>query len=408
MKTIHNNCSYTELWVSPENWETTTAKASLKKNWYVQCYFYDPLFSKKYPNGFPFRRKANKFHTLEERKAAIRYMLAEIPKLFEDQGYNPITKKFMFDIPEEVIPVESKPEDVTPETLFLEALEFAKNHMKVAESTAGDLKSVLKYVKQSAEQLRFDTLTISEVKRKHIRFIIENLERTEGEFSGHKFNKYRCNLQMIYSELLEFEAVESNIIKDMKKRVQEKKISEVLNHYERFAINKHLKDNYPEFWRFMVLYFHSGGRIVELLRLQIKDVDLDNQYYKTLIKKGKQEKWVKRPIKNIAVALWRKALFGGRSNDYVFSVGLLPGANQIRRDQITRRWREHVKIKLGITCDFRVLKHLNLDETTMILSKEDAARQAGHTNTKMVENVYAVGEKDRQMQRLMTMDNKFA
>ncbi|WP_445454120.1 tyrosine-type recombinase/integrase [Flavobacterium sp. 25HG05S-40] len=406
MKTIHNDCSFTELWVSPENWETTTAKSSLKKNWYVQCYFYDPTFSKKYPNGFPFRRKVNKYHTLEERKAAIRFMLNEIPKLFVDKGYNPITKKFMFEIPE--VPIELVPVDITPDSLFLDAIDFAQSQMKVAESTAEDLKGVIKYVKQSALQLRYDKMKISEIKRKHIRFIIENLEKTEGEFSGHKFNKYRGNLQMIFSELVEFEAVESNIINDMKKRVQEKKIREVLTPHERFAVNKHLKKNYHEFWRFMILYFHSGGRIIELLRLQVKDVDLDNQYYSTLIKKGKQEKWVKRPIKNIALALWRKALFAGKSDDYVFSVGLRPGEKQIRRDQIGKRWRVHVKQKLGITSDFSVLKHLNLDETTEMLSKQDAARQAGHTNTKMVEKVYAVNENVRQFERLKNIDNKFA
>lgn len=169
-----------------------------------------------------------------------------------------------------------------------------------------------------------------------------------------------------------------------------------------------MKENYPSFWAFTILFFHSGGRIVEMLRLQIKDVDLDKQVYRTLIQKGKQQKWIERPIKDIALPLWRKAIFGGKLTDFVFSKGLVPGEHQINRDQISKRWRIHVKEKLGIVSDFYALKHLNLDETTNILSKNDAARMGGYTDTKMVENVYAVGEKDRVMQRLKKISNKFA
>ena len=194
----------------------------------------------------------------------------------------------------------------------------------------------------------------------------------------------------------------------MRKRIQDKNIREVLTADQRIAVNIHLKENYPSFWAFTILFFHSGGRIVELLRLQIKDVDLEKQVYRTLIKKGKLQKWIERPIKDIALPLWRKAIFGGRSTDYVFSKGLVPGEHQIRREQIDRRWREHVKKKLEITADFYSLKHLNLDETTNLLSMQDAARMAGHTDTKMIESVYAVGEKDRAMNRLKAINNKFA
>ena len=69
--------------------------------------------------------------------------------------------------------------------------------------------------------------------------------------------------------------------------------------------------------------------------------------------------------------------------DYVFSKGLKPGSGQIRADQITRRWRRHVKGKvekggLGVTADFYSLKHLNLDETAAVLDSKDASAMASH------------------------------
>lgn len=404
MKKTVNDCSFTELWVSPENWKTTSAKSSLQKNWYVQCYFFDPTFKEKYPNGYPFRKKLNKFKTLEERKAAAKFFLEEIPKLFVDKGYNPITKKFMFDIPED----KNTHIDVTPGTPFIEALEFAKNHLKVAESTSGDLKSILKFVKQSAEQLRYSKIPISDIRRKHIRFIIDNLEKTQGEFSAHKFNKYRSYLQMLFAELLEFEAVETNIINDMRKRIQEKKIREVLTPEERLKIKNHLESYKPEFWTFIQIFFHSGGRITELLNLQIKDVDLNKQVYRTLIKKGKQYIWKERIIKDIALPLWRKLIFGAKQEDYVFSIGLVPGEIKMKYNSIRLRWTRTVQKPLNIKVGIYQLKHLNLDEVTELLSLEHAALMAGHTNTKMVEKVYAVKENDRAKERLKKTNNKFA
>jgi integrase len=402
MKKLPNDCSYSELWVSPENWKTTKSKSSLLKNWYIQCYFFDPTFKEKYPNGYPFRKKLNKFKTLDERKAAALFFLEEIPKLFEQKGYNPITKKFFYNIE------ENTNSDVGPETLFIEALEFAKSKLVIEKTTASDLKYVMNHFIDSILQLRYDTLKISEVKRKHIRFIIENLEKNNGAFSAHKFNKYRGYIQMLFSELLEFEAVETNIINDIRKRVQEKKAREVLTDEQRILVKNHLSNNHPQFWVFTQLFFHSGGRITELLRLKVDEVDLQNQLYKTLIKKGKQNIWVKRPIKDIAFPIWRKLIFGANIKDFVFSVGLVPGPESIRRDQINRRWKKHVKDKLGITADFYSLKHSNLDEVSELLSLEDAALLAGHTNTNMVRQVYAVGEKNRQIERVKKINNKFA
>lgn len=404
MKYLPFDCSCTNVWVSPKNWQTITGKKALTANWYVQCFFYDPLFKKEYPKGFTYRKKLNKFKTVEERKAAVKYLLEEIPKLFEEKGFNPITKKFMI----EPIAEPQLDSEIGPETPFLVALDFVYNKLDVAKTTNNDIRLVLLHFKKSAEQLRYNELAIKDVKRKHIRYIIDNLEETNGKFSGHKFNKYRGYLQLIFRELLEFEVVESNIINDIRKRPQLKSIREVLKQEERILVNNHLKDKYPEFWLFTVIFFHSGGRITELLSVKVGDVNIENQKYKVLIKKGKQYVWVERVIKNNTLVLWQKAIFGGKKTDFVFSVGLKPGEKQIRREQINRRWKVHVKDKLAITADFYSLKHLNLDETVALLSMKDAAAMANHKSTKMLENHYAIGESERQFERLKSIENKFA
>lgn len=93
-KLIHG-CSYYNIWVNPSNWKTIRSEKTLNKTWYIQCKYFDPECVDRYSNGFPFRKKVNRFKTIKERKAAIEVLLDEIPKLFEKKHYNPISKKFM-------------------------------------------------------------------------------------------------------------------------------------------------------------------------------------------------------------------------------------------------------------------------------------------------------------------------
>lgn len=402
MKKLQKGCECSEVWASPKNWKSITGKKALEKNWYVQCVFFDPLFKEKYPKGFPFRKKLNKLKTLEERKEAVELYLEEIPKLFFDKGYNPITKTFMI---EPVQEVKKHLTELCPETPFNIALDLAMGTIKKADSTMDDLSAIVKKIKLSSTQLRYEEVPICEISRKHVKLMIDNLEKTDGEFSAHKFNKYRSYLSILFSELLEWEAVQSNIIRDISKRKQVKNIREVLTKEQRTEVVKHLKRFHPEFHTFTQIFFHSGIRITELLSVKVDDVNLNEQKYKVLVKKGSSYQWKECVIKDVALPFWNKAVFGSRKNDFVFSTGLVPGSKKLTYNAIRLRWKRNVKSMLNITADFYSLKHLNLDETTELLSLEDAARMANHTSINMVSSVYAVGEKQRQFEKLKKVSN---
>ena len=97
---------------------------------------------------------------------------------------------------------------------------------------------------------------------------------------------------ILYSELCELEAVESNPVRDIKKKKVVKHIRQVLTPEERVKVNQHLQTNYPEFHRFLHIFFHSGARISELLRLKESDVELASQRYKLIVQKGRSYKQV--------------------------------------------------------------------------------------------------------------------
>ncbi|TWP29147.1 hypothetical protein ETU09_04715 [Apibacter muscae] len=411
-------CYYTDIWVSPNDWKSSK-KTNLYKEWYVQCYFYDPAFKEKYPKGFQFRKRANKPKTIEERQSLIK-LLINTMREYLNAGFNPITKSFMG--------VNEVDQNLNKNTLFIDALEFALNKRE-DNSTKNDLKSVVKYTSIAITHLHLSHLKISEVERKHIKFILEYLQKnaiierkgklnkstgkykiTYEKLSDKRNNKYKSYLSTLFKDIIEYDAIDFNPCRDIRKKPVIHELRSVLSHEERQIVNDHLFNNHYKFWLFMQIFFHSGGREIELLNVKAKDVEIENQKYKVLIKKGGgiyREEY--RIIKNIALPFWKEALENASPEAYLFHRGLVPGISEkpIRPDQISRRWKTHVKDKFGIKADFYSLKHSNLDEISELLSVQDAAKMASHNSTRMVEKHYAVGLKERQLERLKNLNNQF-
>jgi hypothetical protein len=246
-------CSYTELWVSPADWQKSKQK-NLTVDWYVQCFFFDPAFKEKYPKGFQFRKRANKPKTLEARQSLVKHLLKTMQGLL-DSGFNPITELIMGEIE-----IDQNLNEGTP---FIDALEFVFNKRE-DNATKIDLRSVIKYTILAIKHLHLDTLYISEVKRKHIKFCLEYLQKnkiiekkgrggiiTFQNLPDKRRNKYIDYLSGLFKDLMEYEVIESNPCHNIKKIPVIKELRQVLTHDERKKVNKHLKNNYR---RFLVIY----------------------------------------------------------------------------------------------------------------------------------------------------------
>ena len=130
-----------------------------------------------------------------------------------------------------------------------------------------------------------------------------------------------------------------------------------------------------------------------------------------LQEKGKRIKTIARTIgisKNTVKAYCQKldALSSKRNEPFIIQqLNHLP---EPEHEQITRRWKRHIKDKLGIEADFYSLKHLNTDETAALLDLGDAAAHNSHTSTVITLKHYAFGEKARQQERIKKVGNSFA
>lgn len=378
-------CSYTELWVSPANWQKATKK-DLDKDWYVQCIFFDPRYGKKYPKGFPYRKKANKPQTIEERKALISFLLKNIPQQFNN-GYNPITKKYM----------NLRDEGLYPDLLFIEAFKRALEIKSGTKSHLYNIKRAIERLEEASEALGMQYIKVKDLRRVDLKRMLDWLQLPDKYY-----NRFVIYFSSLYRELIEYECCEANITRDIypKKTFKEPRL--VLEKNELDKIREHLEETHPEFYRYMMIFLYSGARNTELFRLQRKDVDLDKQEFVILLEKGGQYKRCTKVILNPALEYWKEVCEECQSpDDYLFALNFVPSKKMGHTEIVTRFWKRNVKDKLGIEADFYALKHYMLDN----LDSDTAMLLASHTN-KNTTAIYQVNKakKDREMLKQLKIE----
>ena len=383
----NNKCS--ELSVFPKNWKNS--KADIKKPWYISYRFYSKGQVKRIEI-----RGMNAYKEYKARRTATEGLLDfELSKL--KSGYNPITSS------DDELETLSDLNQYTP---LNTALQLGAERLNIKHTTKKGVLLVVKRLQDAATVLRLHRTPIAQIKRRNLIDLIEQTFKMGVKNSANNFNHYRRYLGMVFSELVQSEAIEqSPIDKHFKKRQTVKKLRDVLTDEERKLVDQALM-KYPDFRRFVHIFYHSGARITELLKVQGIGVDLVNQRYKTTILKGKQQRETWRVIKDVALPYWKEIDF--KPMDYLFSVGMKPGPTPITPNMITRRWRKYVIQDLGINKGFYSLKHLNTSETVDLLNEQEAAKLNAHTSTEMVKLVYDVKSKIRKDEKLKGLKNKFA
>ena len=378
-------CSYTEFWVSPANWQKATKK-DLDKEWYVQCTFFDPRYEKKYPKGFPYRKKANRPNTIEERKAMISFLLKNIPKQLND-GYNPIIKKYM----------HLQKEGLYPDLHFIEAFRRALEIKTGTKSHLYNIKCAIDRLEKASEVLEMQNIKVKDLRRVDLKRMLDWLQLPDKYY-----NRFVIYFSSLYRELIEYECCESNITRDIypKKTFKEPRL--VLEKNELDKVKEHLEEHYPDFYRYMMIFLYSGARNTELFRLQRKDVDLDKQEFVILLEKGGQYKRCTKVILTPALEYWKEVCEECKSpDDYLFSLNFVPNKKIGHTEIVTRFWKRNVKDKLGVDADFYALKHYMLDN----LDSDTAMLLASHTN-KNTTAIYQVNKakKDREMLKQLKIE----
>lgn len=460
MISLPNGCSRSEFIVIPDNWNYDPIKAAekssqkaiektitelLKKEWRIVYRFYDPAFkgTKLWGKQFPVKGM-NNYKTLADRQEFTESTLTELREALDLEGYNPILKKC-------VLPDVSEIDSDTP---FSIALTEAHKKLKCAQGTKDDIERTIVHMQAAITALNLSKKPVSEIKIRECIQVLNKVREMKNKkrdfdktcleadfktgkiekvkyskelkklekynFGASSFNHYRAYLLMLFKEIIPLANLAGNPVKDIPKEKVIKRVKDVLTDKQRPLVNEYLKKKYYEYWRFLQIFFHSGARITEMLRVEPRHVDLANQRFICLILKGSGYEEVWKVIKTIALPYWKEAIQDaaklketGRTI-YLFSRNQKPGFVMINEEQVGRRWNERVmhKPELGnVTATFYSLKYLNSTETTTIAGTAAAAAQNSHKSEAMVVTIYDVNRDKRKLEeidRLKEVNNPFA
>jgi integrase len=373
---LPNGCSRSEFITYPSNWKSSSASISV--NWYIKYRFYEPG---QPPVQKVVKGNMNRLKTVKDRQGAMRALLADEDRLLTKERYHPGKNQMI------------NGEAECGEMSTIEALKYAAKKISVSDRTKKDIK----YLMDALPEIH---TPVKDFSRRDIKRLLEGIST-----SNDRYNKNRTNLMILYSELVEDEIIETNHLRDIKKKKVVKILRSVLMPDERKLVKEQLLQ-YPGFYRFVEIFFHSGARISELLRLRYEDVDLKNQYFKVVIYKGRQYRQVRKVIKNIALPYWITQFANCKPGEYLFSTSLNPGPKQVSADYVTNRWRRCVQVPLKIKPSFYSLKHLHSDEISAGVGLSVAGKHNDHKGT-VITMTYAVKEKQRMEEIIKTADNSF-
>ena len=387
-----NGCYYTEPSIYPKNWKSG-GLTSLDLVWKIQYYYFDPGHSNDYPYGKSIIIKGmNDIRDLHKRRAVTEIILEEEIGYLK-RGYNKFSSSYMVD-------QRLKYGILHPHLKFIDAFRIAANKLKRSKKYIYEIICVINRIEQAAIKLNMTMTTIEDLKRRQLKIVLE-----ESKFTSDYFNKARSYISTLFSELIEYECCESNLVRDIRKKKTVRTERELLTPDDMRTILSHLKTNYPSFYVYTNIFMLSGSRTTELFNLKFKDIDISNQEYKVVIKKRGISQEVTKVIIKQAVEFWKRAVKNAEPEDYIFSKGLVPGPESIDASQITKRWYRLVKKsktlknidgnKLNITADFYSFKHSFLDS----LPTAEAQLMAEHLSSKTTE-IYQVNKKKRERELL--------
>lgn len=421
-----NGCSCTPIKVIPSNWDKPGADPS--KEWRAYYRFYDPAQTEhpKFKGGVRLVaiKGMNRYKTLTDKRKATEGLIAFEKEMIFDKGFNPITGEYM-------VPVEDLPTpDLSPDTPFIAALNKALDEKVCEKCTRDNLKSVMNYIRPAAAQLGYTNIPIGQIKRGHLITLLKKVgENKKDKWTTNNYNHYRSHLGMLYDVLDEWQAVDGNIVHNIKTAKEIQKVAGVkkrpiLSNDERILVHRVLKREYYPFWRLMMVFFYAGCRRSEIMRVQGKHVDLVAQKFVAIRKKGRTYTEVEYTITDEALPIWQEIMSGRAPNgeypstlenklkrpcakdDYIFSVGKIPGPKAIRYDQVTKSWNRWVKKKFGITVDFYPLKHLR---TTLTVDKAGVGVAAEFNNESedMINRHYDQGQGERKHKMMKQLKHDF-
>lgn len=397
MKLLQNNCRCGRVSVHPVDWNKG-GKKLMQLDWYIKFRFYDDDRKK---TKQVILRGFNLLEKIEDRREAVKTRLKEIEEDLEVNGWNPITGKTV----KPILNPENK--EINKWAPFIDALRYGAKQMKVsADTMKKETLFVIGQLETAAEELGYTKIGIWEISLKHLYTCCERASYKGSVFSGNKFNRNKKVLTQVYRKLVMLEVAAFNYPLSLERaRGEAKKKTLPIDKPVRKKIDDYLRSNNIRMWLFVRIFFHSGARATEMLRVKVKDVDLRRQTVTYLVLKGDHEEYKDRPILDIALPFWKQAIEDGDIEDYVFGSEMSLSPLPYKKSALKTRWQRMCKA-IGINIGMYRLKHTH---TTGVSGKlgTKAAAEMNAESEEMIKEHYDLDFEEREQNELKAVNVPF-
>lgn len=261
IKAVETNFSQPKLYIP----KGKDGKPTISRPWYVWFNF-RPHGSEKGTKWtkFKFRNKINTYKTVKQRKEFGKSLVRVYTQLL-NEGYNPFTQ-------ENTKGYRLQKKEYSCNDALLIA--FNQKKKELAEKTIGDWKSRLKTFLDYAKKAGFAHININDVTSFHIATFLNYIE--DSGQSGKSVNNFRGCLSALWGKLANDMMVHSNPVISLKKRKENPQKNKPFTPKEIKKIKKHLEKTDPGLLTFIRFVAFAFLRPVEVVRLTVGDVDLQN------------------------------------------------------------------------------------------------------------------------------------
>lgn len=308
------------------------ADGDLSKRWYVYYSYRDPK-TDKLKRQPPIYKGANRFKTKAERLEILMAYKLALKKLLS-QGYSPYENYKVTEAKIEKLQKLDNKTNIEDISLVVdnndytvrEALTFALEQKLPYLSRRGkiNIRGNLKRFLIWLEEKELDAISIKELKRREVSTFLNTIKKydkhrnlTDEPVNAKTRNGYRTSLSSLFSQLVSDDIVAYNLITAIKKLKENPKKHKAYSNSQIKVMRKYMDTNDPYLRKFTQFIAYAFLRNVEVCRLRVGDIDVENRRLYVQTKTDAQE--VVPIIDSLAKVIEQMELHKYKSTDFVFS-----------------------------------------------------------------------------------------
>ncbi len=301
-----------------------------------------------------------------------------------------------------------------------EAIKFALNKRceKVAHKTKVGYSYAIKLLLIEFKKRNYDCYEIKEIKRSHVRECLKAMQESKSA-SNKWYNKYLGFIKAVFTELVHWDMIDTNpVFLIPSEKVERNEGYKVATKEEAQKIKEFLEYEYRNFYRLMVLEYHTGIRPAEMLSIKCKDVDMRNRVIQLCAEDTKTSQFRNVPmctqvfelISELDLSNGNHYLFGtkgeyGKKVDY--SKEYIPSLKKSEVNKISKRWNTLIQKGLGIDICFYSWKHYGANQKILAGMELDTLRELYGHNSKLMTLRYAKNVKEVYLRQIMDRSPDF-